>query len=535
MDNQIKDKKNTLSNQKRIAVILAALAVVLAVVYVIILLLKKDYSVVLPLYDADGDVLDYTYTCESGNPVTEVSRDESNLTLEADSEISYTARPFIYPELNLEKLDSIHVVNDSGEFTVYLDKTSGEYLFKGNEMILYNEQPLAELKFQSRYMLAIKKVDGSYTDNAALADFGLDEESNPVSVTVTDTDGNSYTVLFGDKLVTGAAYYAKAADKPYVYVVDSTVSVFFNEENSYFNPMITTPLSQSEYNYIDSFSISKNGEMFMSSEIVPEEQRQGTGDTDLHKLNYPAKYPASLTKYYEALACFANLSGSSVVETNVLSTSEENANELFEKYGLTVASNDVKYSYIGTEYRFITGHKYTDEDGTTGYYAYSPYMDTIVKLPLENASFLEYELIDFIDQSVFQMNIDNVSEITAHVPGVTCHFVLEGTGKDLKVTETNTGNVIDTDSFRQFFISLLTVKIEGYATKDDVTGPNEFGFTVVSRFDETSEFEFDIISTTRALITLDGNSEFYTNRSYVTTAAERLLMLVNGEKIEADY
>ena len=180
MDNQIKDKKNTLSNQKRISVILAALAVVLAVVYVIILLLKKDYSVVLPLYDADGDVLDYTYTCESGNPVTEVSRDESNLTLEADSEISYTARPFIYPELNLEKLDSIHVVNDSGEFTVYLDKTSGEYLFKGNEMILYNEQPLAELKFQSRYMLAIKKVDGSYTDNAALADFGLDEESNPV-------------------------------------------------------------------------------------------------------------------------------------------------------------------------------------------------------------------------------------------------------------------------------------------------------------------------------------------------------------------
>ena len=91
MDNQIKDKKNTLSNQKRIAVILAALAVVLAVVYVIILLLKKDYSVVLPLYDADGDVLDYTYTCESGNAVTEVSRDESNLTLEADSEISYTA------------------------------------------------------------------------------------------------------------------------------------------------------------------------------------------------------------------------------------------------------------------------------------------------------------------------------------------------------------------------------------------------------------------------------------------------------------
>ena len=79
------------------------------------------------------------------------------------------------------------------------------------------------------------------------------------------------------------------------------------------------------------------------------------------------------------------------------------------------------------------------------------------------------------------------------------------------------------------------MKIEGYATKDDVTGPNEFGFTVVSRFDETSEFEFDIISTTRALITLDGNSEFYTNRSYVTTAAERLLMLVNGEKIEADY
>ena len=156
-------------------------------------------------------------------------------------------------------------------------------------------------------------------------------------------------------------------------------------------------------------------------------------------------------------------------------------------------------------------------------------------LPLENAPFLEYELLDFIDGGIFQINIKDVTELSASVPGISCHFVLEGEGQNLKVTETASGKTIDTASFRQFYISLLSARIEGYATSADVTGNTEFSFKVTTKYGEKATYAFDIISTTRALITLDGSAEFYTNRSYVTKAAERLVMLANGETIAADY
>lgn len=574
----MKQKKQTaglLAGQKRIILILAVLVAVLAVIYAVFLMLKPDYTLELPLYDADGDRLDYSFTTADGSRVRELSRTDDTLSVTADSEITYTTRPFLYEEIPLEQLASVSVHNASGDFELYLDAT-GEYVFRGNEMLLYQAQALSDLRFQARYPLAVQKLAGSYTTDEALASFGLDAASDPIRVTATNTRGESCTLLLGDRLVTGAAYYAKNADKPYIYVLDSSVSVFQNGVNSYFTPLITAPISSNECNYIERFSIEKDGKPFLDSAILPEEQREGTGTVDMHRLSYPARYSASMTGYYDALACFENLSGSAVLETGVLtggtpeamrqnptdgvsdgadvsnaadasdptdgegetavtSPAEERAHRLWKQYGFDTPTNDVSYSYNGKDYRFLTGSRYTDENGAVYYYAYSPYMDTIVSLPLENAPFLEYDLLDFIDPGVYRMNINDVAELTAHIPGVTCRFVFTGTGADLKITEANTGRVMDTASFRQFFISLLSIRIDGYADENEATGGNEFGFTVTTKYGDTLTYEFDIISTTRDLITLDENAEFYANRSCITIAAERLMMLMNGETIKADY
>ena len=156
-------------------------------------------------------------------------------------------------------------------------------------------------------------------------------------------------------------------------------------------------------------------------------------------------------------------------------------------------------------------------------------------LPLENAPFLEYELIDFIDASIFQINIKNVSTIEVSTSSGKHEFVLQGEGANLMVVEKNSGKVIDTSSFRQFFIALLNIKIDGYATRTDVTGGTEMSFKVTSKFGETSTYYFDTISTTRVLITLDTSSEFYTNRAHVTNILKKLDMLLAGEIITPDY
>lgn len=528
-------KKSVLLKQQSVIIALAVIALVLAVSYIIVSNIKHDYSVVLPLFDEQGDRLEYTYVSSDGGKVSVVSVDENYMTLNADSKIIYYARPFVYPEIAVEQIKQVTVNDGKNEVTLYLDETTGEHLIKDCEMQLYNEQLLSELRFQARYMLAEQKIDGEYNEQSELSDFGLDNESKTLTVTVTDTNGDTNTVLIGNKLVDGNSYYAKHEEKPYIYVLDSTISVFFNKKNDYINPIIASTLSQNEYQYIEEFNINKYGSPFIASQIVSEEIRSHTGNTDLHKIVYPSNYPASLTNYYNALYYLANISGTEVVETNVLSQSEENAQITFTRYGLDNPSNDVVWVYKGKEYRFLTGNKFTDSKGNVIYYTYSPYMDTIVELPLEAAPFLEYELKDFIDESIFQINIGNVTGLSVQTQTRECRFVLEGTGKDLIVTETNTGTVVDTASFRQFFISLLTIKTEGYANANDITGERELSFTVNSVFGEKNKYEFDVISTTRELVTLNGNSEFYTNRLYITAVLEKLEMLMSGEKIEPEY
>lgn len=531
---QKKNQKGMLNKQKRFAVMLGVLAVLLAVAYGVIRMLHSGCTLELALYDEKGDLLEYSYSARGTDTVRVVSRTDTTLTLAADSEIDYTSRPYVFAEISLDSLQSISVTGASGSYELYKDKT-GEYLLRGYEMLMYKSEALANLKVEARYMLATQRVDGEYTADALLAPFGLDEASAPTRVCITESTGESHTLLIGGTTVSEDSYYVMDTSKPYVYVIDSGVSVFFTDPMDFIDPVLMPTLSQSEYQYMSAFSVTKNGELFMASEIVPEERRATGSDTDLHKLTYPGGYSASLTKYYEALESLGSLKGSRVIETNVLANGEENANALFEKYGLTVASNDVSYTSGANEYRFITGDRFTDTDGAVCYYVYSPYMDYIAVLPLENAPFLEYELLDFIDASVFQVNINDISELTAHIAGVTRRYRLEGEGKELVVTDADTGEAVDTASFRQFYIALLSIKIDGYAAPGDVTGGEEFSFSYVTDYGEKASYSFSVISTTRDLISLDGSAEFYTNRSYITKASDYLLKLSMGETIAADY
>lgn len=77
-------------------------------------------------------------------------------------------RPFIFPEIALDDLESVNVANTSGSYTLEKDSAAGEFVFKGDEMLVYNAEPLANLKFQARYMLSLQKVEGRYeTDSRA--------------------------------------------------------------------------------------------------------------------------------------------------------------------------------------------------------------------------------------------------------------------------------------------------------------------------------------------------------------------------------
>ena len=523
-----------LSRQKKGVLILAAFAAVLLIAYLVLIHLPRTVTLRLPLTDEAGDTMSYVVLDADGKRVAPVT-DGETAVYTAESAMTFTSSPYLYPEIPLDALTRVKVDNAAGSFVLYRDKNTGAYLIEGDEMLAYDGQSLASLKVASCVMLADERLEGTYATDASLAPYGLSSDAFSAAVTVSGGSVDNCTVLIGDELPTGAGYYAKRLDKPYVYTLPADVSVFFAAGNSYILPLITPPLSESACQYMETFEIDRGGEPFLKSAIVPEERRTGSADTDLHKLTYPAPYSVSLEKYYETLTAFVNFRGDAILETGVLAGGDEHANEVFARYGFDSPTNDVRFVAGGQEYRFLSGARFTTADGKPAYYVYSPYTDTVLSVPLENAPFLEYTLLDFINPSVFQMKIDNVRTLAVTAAGRTVTYSFEGSGKDLVVKNETDGLVVDTASFRQLFIALLSVQIGGYASPSDASGVEELAFTVTTRFDETETFRFSVISTTRSLMTLNDSAEFYCNRSYVTDIVNKWQHLLAGETLAAAY
>lgn len=529
------NNKTLLGRQKKIIYILI-IPVILLVIGAVVLpgLFEKDPIITkLPKVDAEtGDTYEYYLIKSKDGSDVKVTETETHTEVEAYSDITYSVRTYLYPEIPVTEIKEVTVTNLQGEYSMYLDSGTGNHFMKGNENQSYKQMEFSMLRVQSRVMYATEKLEGIYDTEEKLVPYGLDAASNPIKVRVTETSGETHTVYIGKMLVSGDGYYAKDED-PYVYVLDSSVSVFFEDKNYFIDPVITYPLTQNQYQYAGSFSIKKNGELFMASEMTDTDSFSGS--SSLHNITYPGFYPASIANYYDALECFANLTGESVVETGVLMNGEENAAALFDKYGFTVASNDVSLTTGGVEFRFLTGNKFNDENGVPYYYAYSTAFDTIVTLPVSNAPFLEYELLDFINSSFYQINIADVKEIEFNAGGNDYLFVLEGEGNSLVVKEQLSGKTVDTASFRQLYFSMLNTRIEGYAGAEDVTGNRELTYTVRKTSGDALRYDFSVISTTRELITSNGNSSFYTSRSNITEIIERIDKIMKGEKIDPDY
>jgi len=542
--------KTTLGTQKKVIIILACLAAVLLAAYFLIGIFFKEEQQTVLRVDEYGDSVEAVITDYSARGITishirnvldgkeenkfNVKKGETEdvlCTFNADDvEISYF--PLVFPEIPLDEIESIKVTNPYGEYTVGYDAKNATPYIVGAEMNLYNQQELATLVLQARYMLCDRRVDFS----GNLADYGLDAASVLATVEVKSTDGTVNTVYIGSLTHGGNGYYMKHKDKDKIYIGDSTVSIFFNAATYFLSPVITKAIPEEERNYIEKMTFSKNREPFFSCEIIPEDERVGALVNQLHRMTYPTGgYIVNTYSLYEMFSQIGALSGVSVLEYNV------SKNEAFEDilvyYGFDKQSAEITFSYKGAQHTVTVGGSVTDEESDEKYYyVYSTYMDTIVLLPLSSAPFLEYELIDFIQAKVFQHNINDISSVEILTRGNTREFVLEGEKNDLAVTEKKSGKSIDSASFRQFFISLLNVNLDGYSSvKQDDELDHELTFTVNLKSGEKLTYAFYSESTLRCYMVVDGKGEFYTKREYIDKISRNADKLMSGETIESGF
>ncbi len=500
-----------------------------------------------PKYDADGDLL------------------------------GIQDRPYIYDVIPLENVSAIEIQNVDSEtgkkrnFSFYMDRVANNLILSGREMLSFNKETLSYLYVNTCNMLSMAKVDNPSED---LSQYGLENGVSDTWFKVTTADGQTKQVYIGDKLPTGAAYYCKSVDKPHIYVIDTMIErCVLASPDDYIVPMLCPPIAQEKMYAVDDIKLVTNGELKVNLMLAPKNAvNSEDGVAFSHIMTYPGGYTVSQAKVDNIITKLANFQGTKVEESDLFgiyssdeesdddaavttkeaetsdnTEEEKNADNVenaeateenteiseedkkllatLEKYGMVNPSHEIHYTLDDKDYKIIFGGKTPDG---SAYYAMNMTQMTICSVPCADVAFLDYELIDFVDEYIFQMNIDNLSTIEVQTKKVHEVFALEGKGGDLVVKKTSDGAAVDTKTFRQFYIDVLLVTMTGSADTYD-TSNEVLAYIFTTRDGRKYEYRFYDISTTKVYYTVNGVGEFYVNRDSVNKVINNFNMLLAGE------
>lgn len=534
------NKRSDISKKQRLIPILAVCAVVGLVLY---------YAVLKPMLQS---------ITENEVPPINTWLTEQ-LTSGAISEIEYNDllnkgkcevlgsqnRILMFNHTEKANIQSVEVHNTHGTYTFYRD-ASDNFVIKDAENASYDKEMLSSLVVSSGYTLSMTRVSENCED---MSEYGLAKEDNPSYYILTTTQGVTHTVYIGKPIPTGAGFYCSYEDRPAVYVLDSTLAAtLLSDVRDLMTAILTYPVATTTYYTITNFDMTKNGEPFLHVDYLTDAERVQTASTSVWKMVYPeGSYTPSSTNYDAMLQTFTNFTGNRVMEFNVLGSmdSEELTDTqiaLFEQYGLAAPETTVSFDYTdpngGYTVTNMVWFSSMTEEGQ--YYVYSWLFDIISVIDAASYPWLSYDIIDFIDRPVFQMNINNVAKIEIsggelNEEKMSADFRLVGDGQELVVTEDLSGTVIDTQNFRQLYKTMLSIEIEDY-TEDSTTDDAKCIATmrITTEADIVTEYKFYAYSTRRCFMTINGEGEFYVNRDMAAKLISDAKKVIAGIEVDSD-
>ena len=536
-----KSRVSDISKKKRLIPILAAAAVIGIVLY---------YAVLKPMLaavteDAEPPAINtwLTEQLESGA----ISQLEYNDLLNKGKceVLGSQNRILMFNHTEKADIQSVEVHNTHGTYTFYRD-SSDNFVIKDAETASYDKEMLSSLVVSSGYTLSMTRVSENCED---MSEYGLSEADNPSYYTLTTTQGVTHTVYIGNAIPTGAGYYCSYEDRPAVYVLDSTLaSTLLADVRDLMTAILAYPVSSTSYYTITNFEMYKDNELFLHVDYLSDAERVQTASNSIWKMVYPeGGYTPSNTAYDAMLQSFASFTGNRVLEYNVFGTddSEELTDEqiaLFEQYGLASPHTRLSFDYTDPSAGYTVTNSLwfsaMTEEGQ--YYVYSWLFDIISVIDASSYPWLSYDIIDFIDRPVFQMNINNVARIEISggeigaEPLIT-DFRLQGDGQELVVTEQITGDIVDTQNFRQLYKTMLSIEIEDY-TEDTSTDESKCIATmkITTEAGIETEYKFYAYSTRRCFMTVNGEGEFYVLRDMAAKLISDAGKIMAGITVNSD-
>lgn len=464
-------------------------------------------------------------------PIIEYSEEVPEETVELlDGEVlGPQNRILIMDYLKKDDIASIDIHNEYGDWGIEYSEEDDAFYIKGNHSAAYDKEKLQKLISAAGYTLAMERI----TDNAEnFGEYGLSELDDPAWYVICDRDGNSHKLYIGDILPSNSGYYVRYDGRNAVYVLDYTISeTLLSPIENIISPTLAFPTGSSMYYMINNFALKKDGEVFIALEYIEDENERADGSTALHRFIYPSEYVPNDTNYLNVFSLFQSYQG---ISTLVYQPTIDD----LQKYGLDAPKYDLYFEFKNVPNNII----YSEKNENGNYYAYSPIFDIIAEVAAENADWLEWGLIDWIERPIFQMIINSVDTISLECDSASYRFKLtSGDGGFKAVTEEISGTDIENiDNFKKFYQTILMTNLQDYAelTDEEITSLKDAGaymtLTITMKGGSVNEYKFYPYETRRSYYTVNGTGDFYILRDRMTKIIDDAAKVMTGETIVPD-
>jgi uncharacterized repeat protein (TIGR02543 family) len=374
----------------------------------------------------------------------------------------------------------------------------------------------------------------------------------PTWYTVTTMTEESYTVTLGDATVSGAGYYARYGDRDTIYILSSINldAAVLQPVEALIAPMMVYPMSLNTYFQVSNFTYrtdidhdgiymdmilevsgldpdavkpNENGEI--PEDIKAQIEAAAKQIDEMKDEEFAKLYDRHYENHSRLVTAFSFIDMDERVDTLYSSLPYQMSSdymagylpnsdnigavlqslysmtfdgvavlaptaEELDEYGLSNPAHEFAFIYKDAQGQEWNNHFVVSEKTEDGmYYGYSEIYDMIVRIPESQATYLEWEEIDWYEREYFMFNIAHVQEIKLEGAGITTPiiFTLDNSKSDqsggmnsdklevyangklmdytLTVTKPSGSQATETSTynFKRFFQALLTASMEGNA------------------------------------------------------------------------
>ncbi len=438
-------------------------------------------------------------------------------------------------------ISSIYVENPQGSYTVTMVEKDKEkvYTLKGMKDLedgLLDTSLFGTLEKNLTDMKARSVVEENPTD---LAQYGLDKPQ--AKAVVTYENGNTFTLLVGNTVTSGAANYVMVEGKNtvYSYYTYSLNYVMTYDNMSFIGTGVIPTIAQSDAANISKITVKrKDWEEPLILEALPELPEDSTS-IRVFSYTFTSPYDVYLdlntgTDYLNAL------SGLTAEKAVVVNPTDED----YEKYGLKEPFCEVDELVGETIYRLYIGDAVVEEikDEETGvvtpqtvaYYGYSnkaPH--AIFRISAEKLIWTSMDVGDYMSTLFIMPYIYDVDTFT--FKDADSDFTVKIDGDAEKCTFYLNGKETDGAKFRslyQFVVSCRGEELYTDETRGELLAEYTFKYEIDKDPDTVSLYASD---DRRIIIAVNGKNIFKTKWNYRTRLSENAKAFVEGGEIIENY